>query len=321
MSACCGPSRASSEGTSSERPPVDNPPSHTAATSGLEMVTIPAGEFRMGTDSARANPYDGESPVRTVSLPAFRIAPTCVTNAQFAAFTEATGHITDAEAFGWSYVFKDLMHPEAQDFVIDGAVPGAGWWRGVRGATWRSPGGPGSDIERLMEHPVVHVSYRDAEAFAEWHGMRLPTEAEWERAARGGLDQATYPWGNKLTPAGEHRSNIWQGNFPDRNTEEDGYFGTAPVDEYMPNGFGLYNTAGNVWEWTADWFSPTWHVPDHPETREDPRGPSIGMAKVVRGGSYLCHVSYCNRYRVGARTKTTPDSSLGHTGFRVAAEV
>lgn len=166
----------------------------------------------------------------------------------------------------------------------------------------------------------MHVSFHDAAAFACWAGGRLPTEAEWEKAARGGLDQAAYPWGDALLPDEEHRANIRQGGFPLRNTIADGYATTAPVRAYHPNKFGLYNTAGNVWEWTTDWFSPTWHQTATGDTRVDPHGPPTGSGRVAKGGSFLCHASYCNRYRVAARTKTTPDTTLSHTGFRLAAD-
>jgi formylglycine-generating enzyme len=162
---------------------------------------------------------------------------------------------------------------------------------------------------------VVHVSWRDAQAFCRWAGLRLPTEAEWEHASRGGLAQNRLPWGDELEPAGEHRMNVWQGTFPSENTLADGYLGTCPVDEYPPNGYGLHNTSGNVWEWCADWFHPAFH---REGPRRDPSGPPGGAAKVIRGGSYLCHRSYCNRYRVAARNSSTPDSSTGNTGFRCA---
>lgn len=272
----------------------------------------------MGSDAPEGFHADGEGPVRLVRTSGYRIAPTAVTVGEYAAFVAATGHRSDAERYGWSFVFHLLVHPEAAGSVLDAHVPGAPWWRAVTGATWAAPDGPGSDVAERQDHPVTHVSHTDALAYAAWVGARLPTEAEWERAARGGLDGARYPWGEELTPGGEHRANIWQGTFPTVDSGEDGFSGTAPVRAFEPNGYGLHQTSGNVWEWTDDWFSATWHRAERPETRVDPQGPPTGQAKVVRGGSYLCHRSYCNRYRVAARTQTTVDSSLGHTGFRLA---
>ena len=296
-------------------PPVR---SHAAVVRG--MLVIPAAEFQMGGDDDDAFPEDGEGPVRTVRLKAFAIDATCVTNAQFAAFVKATEYVTDAERFGWSYVFHLLVAPRARQHVLDGIVPEAPWWLAVAGASWRAPEGPGSSFATRQNHPVVHVSWNDAVAYATWAGKRLPSEAEWEMAARGGLRRARYPWGDELTPRGRHRCNIWQGQFPTINAAEDGYVGTAPVTAFAPNGFGLYNVSGNVWEWCADWWSTTWHAAERDETRIDPHGPPAGTEKVIRGGSYLCHASYCNRYRVAARTRCTPDSSTAHMGFRCAAD-
>ena len=284
------------------------------------MVAIPDGSFRMGGDDADAFPDDGEGPVRDVHVSAFHIDPKAVTNAQFSTFVKATGYVTEAERFGWSYVFHLLVAGEARQRVLDATVPQAPWWLAVEGADWRHPAGPGSGIGDRRNHPVVHASWADAATYAAWAGKRLPTEAEWEKAARGGLDQARFPWGDEFTPRGVHRCNTWQGQFPRRNTGQDGYLDTAPVDAYRPNAYGLYNTSGNVWEWCADWFSADWHASASSDTRDDPTGPTQGVGRVMRGGSYLCHESYCNRYRVAARTFSTPDSSTGHLGFRCAAD-
>jgi formylglycine-generating enzyme required for sulfatase activity len=285
------------------------------------MVLVPAGEFRMGNDGGDAFPDDGEGPVRTVFVGAFHIDATAVTNTAFAAFVDATGFRTDAERFGWSFVFDGLIGRRDRTSVMDGTVPGAPWWTAVRGADWAHPFGPHTGVNDIGDHPVVHVSWNDASAYAAWAGKRLPTEAEWEKACRGGLDQARFPWGDDLEPGGEHRMNVWQGDFPHRNTGGDGYQATAPADAFAPNGFGLYNTTGNVWEWTADRFSAHWHARDNARTRQDPQGPPAGPTVVLRGGSYLCHVSYCNRYRTAGRTQNTPDTSTGHMGFRCAATV
>jgi formylglycine-generating enzyme required for sulfatase activity len=267
------------------------------------MVELEGGAFQMGTEDPDGFPQDGEGPVRTEVIEPFAIDVHAVTNARFAEFAEATGHVSDAERYGWSFVFGGLL---PDDFPETAALIGAEWWRQVYEADWRRPEGPGSSTEGREDHPVVHVSWNDAAAFCAWSGTRLPSEAEWEFAARGGLVQKRFPWGDELEPGGEHRMNVWQGTFPSQNSEADGYFGTAPVDTFEPNGYGLHNTSGNVWEWCAGEF-------------RDPRGVVLG--KAIRGGSYLCHHSYCNRYRVAARTSNTQDSSSGNTGFRCAADL
>jgi len=283
------------------------------------MVVIAGGSFWMGSEDADTFPDDGEGPVREVTVNTFHIDPKAVTNAQFATFVKRTGYVTEAERFGWSFVFHQFVVGQARSKVLDAHVPAAPWWLPVEGAFWRAPEGPGSDVQHRSNHPVVHVSWNDANAYAQWAGKRLPTEVEWEKAARGGMERARFPWGDEFMPRGQHRCNTWQGTFPHHNTGGDGHIGTAPVDAFRPNGFGLYNTSGNVWEWCADWFSRDWHVVDSAETRVNPVGPDAGEGRVVRGGSYMCHESYCNRYRVAARTMTTPDSTTGHTGFRCAA--
>ena len=265
----------------------------------------------MGTDGPGGVPADGEGPVREVTVAPFAIDRCTVSNAEFAVFVDQTGYVTEAERFGWSFVFAGFLPAAVRR--VSRRVAATPWWLAVQGATWRTPEGSASDLDQRGDHPVVHVSWTDASAYAHWAGKRLPTEAEWEYAARGGLEQARYPWGDELHPGGEHRCNIWQGNFPIKNTGDDGWLGTAPADAFPANGFGLHNVAGNVWEWCADWWSPTFHV-DGPRT--DPRGPAQGTSKIMRGGSYMCHESYCNRYRVAARSSNTPESSTGHLGFR-----
>jgi formylglycine-generating enzyme required for sulfatase activity len=274
------------------------------------MVRIPDGEFTMGNPRVDGYPADGEGPTHVVRLSAILMERTTVTNRAFEGFVRDTGFETESEWFGWSFVFGGLL---PHDFPDTRAVASAPWWRQVYGADWRHPEGPQSSIADRLEHPVVHVSWNDASAYAAWTGKRLPTEAEWERAARGGLDGFGYPWGVEREPAGEHRMNVFQGRFPGENTGADGYLGTAPVDAYAPNGFGLAQMTGNVWEWCADWFDAGYYevTPiDHP------RGPASGTRRVQRGGSYLCHESYCFRYRVDSRSSNTPDSAAGNVGFR-----
>jgi formylglycine-generating enzyme required for sulfatase activity len=240
-----------------------------------------------------------EWPVREVVLAPYRIARTAVSNAEFADFVAATGHRTDAEGYGWSFVFGGFL---PDDFPPTRGVAHAPWWREVHGADWAHPFGPGSDLSGLDDHPVVHVSRNDAEAYAAWRGARLPTESEWEHAARGGRAGDPFPWGTELEPGGEHRMNVWQGTFPSHDTGADGWRGTCPVDAFPANGYGLRNPCGNVWEWCAGAWSAA-----------DPNG-------VSRGGSYLCHASYCRRYRVSARQSQSADSSTGNLGFRLAAD-
>ncbi len=271
----------------------------------------------MGTDSPEAWVQDGEGPVREVTVSPFYLDACAVTNRQFETFVKTTGYRTEAEKFGWSYVFHLLVPKKVLKKGRLRPLEGLNWWLGVEGACWRRPEGPGTDIRKRLDHPVVHISWNDAAAYCAWAGKRLPTEAEWEYAARGGLEQKLYPWGDELTPGGRHLCNIWQGEFPHRNTAEDGYVGTAPSRSFPPNAFGLYNMAGNVWEWCADWFSPTHHIQ---ASRINPTGPDSGELRVMKGGSYLCHYSYCNRYRVAARNGNTPDSSTGNCGFRCARD-
>jgi formylglycine-generating enzyme required for sulfatase activity len=279
------------------------------------MVALPGGTFSMGTADQWTYPDDGEGPVHEVTLSPFWIDATAVTNRQFAQFVAATGFRTDAEHYGWAFVFGGLL---PDDFEPTRGVAAAPWWRQVYGADWVHPEGPQSTVDDRGDHPVVQISWRDATAYCAWAGVRLPTEAEWEYAARGGLDGAVFPWGNDREPGGEHRMNVWQGTFPTDNSLDDGFLGTAPVDTYAPNAFGLHNMTGNVWEWCADWYDPGYYARSSPH---DPNGPEQGQARVMRGGSYLCHASYCNRYRVGARSGNGPDSSVGNLGFRCAADV
>lgn len=278
----------------------------------MTAIALSGGSFLMGGNDADANRGDGEGPIREVQLSPFAMAPTTVSNEEFGRFVADTGYRTEAEEFGWSYVFAGFLPRELR--AVSARVEEAPWWAAVAGARWNAPAGPGSDLQGRENHPVVHVSWRDAETFATWAGGRLPTEAEWEYAARGGLVGARYCWGDELHPAGEHRCNIWHGTFPTRNTADHGFRGTAPVDAFPPNGFGLFNMAGNVWQMCADRWTT-----EHPVGPvRDPHGPDTGDRRVMRGGSYLCHESYCNRYRVAARNSNTPDSSSGNQGFRVA---
>ncbi|MDA1296988.1 MAG: formylglycine-generating enzyme family protein [Chloroflexi bacterium] len=324
---CCTPERSSGSGGL----PATAPPALAASSgrvSGVaaikaelrsDLVHLEGGAFAMGTDNRRF-PGDGEGPIREVTVSPFAIAAREVTNRQFASFAADSGYTTEAERFGWSFVFHNFVSEETGKSITS-AVHSARWWWQVNGADWGHPHGPDSSWRDIPDNPAVHVSWNDASAFAAWAGTRLPTEAEWEFAARGGLDGATFAWGDELTPDGKHMCNIWQGDFPDSNTKEDGFHGTSPVGSFPPNGYGLFDSAGNIWEWCSDWWSATYHQNERRLTRVDPAGPRQGQAKVTKGGSYLCHDSYCNRYRVGARTSSTPDSSTGNMGFRLAIDL
>jgi formylglycine-generating enzyme required for sulfatase activity len=279
------------------------------------MVRLDGGGFLMGTDDSLGYEADGEGPVHEVMLRPFLIDTEAVTNARFRQFVQATGHVTTAQQFGWSFVFGGLLPDEFPDTRGVAQTP---WWRQVYGADWSHPEGPQSYVTDRSDHPVVHVSWDDAVAYCTWAGSRLPTEAEWEYGARGGLEQRRFPWGDELEPDGEHRMNVWQGTFPAENSCGDGWCGTAPVTEYPANGFGLHNMTGNVWEWCADWFAPDFYASS---PASDPIGPPDGTHRVMRGGSYLCHASYCNRYRVAARSGNTPDTSTGNLGFRCVTDV
>ena len=282
---------------------------------GRVMAEIAGGVFLMGAEDAMSYPSDGEAPVHEVSLSPFRIDVCAVTNADFAVFISESGYETEAERFGWSFVFAGLL---PDDFAPTRAAADAPWWRQVAGADWRHPEGPQGGLEGREDHPVVHVSWADAAAYAAWAGKRLPSEAEWERAARGGLEGRRFPWGDELTPGGEQRMNVWQGEFPALNSEADGWYGTCPADAFAPNGFGLHNMTGNVWEWCIDWFDVFAHQTNE---RRDPTGPSEGELKLLKGGSFLCHESYCARYRPAARMGLPPDSSASNMGFRCASAI
>jgi sulfatase modifying factor 1 len=297
-------------------------------------IFVAGGTFRMGSDKH----YPEEAPIHSVTVDGFWLDRAPVTNREFRNFVEATGHVTVAE-----------IAPDTKDYP--GALPHmlkagslvftqpdhavdlrnfANWWSFKFGANWRRPYGKGSSIRGLEDHPVVHIAYRDAEAYAAWAGKGLPTEAEWEYAARGGLDQTEFAWGDDLTPNGRHKANTWQGTFPHENLVGDGYERTSPVDAFAPNAFGLLDMIGNVWEWTTDWYSSK-HTGNAPKAcciPENPRGgPEAGSydacqpqiqipRKVVKGGSHLCAPNYCRRYRPAARHAQPIDTSMSHVGFR-----
>jgi len=278
------------------------------------MVSIPKGKFLMGSNDIERFKEDKEEPVQSIEVPSFMIEKYSVTNDDFSHFVEDTGYKTDAEKYNWSFVFHLNLSQTLKN--KSKKVKNVEWWYAVEKACWFKPEGPGSNIKHRGNHPVVHISWNDAIAYCQWSGKRLPSEVEWEYAARGGLVQKKYPWGDELNPGGEYVCNIWQGKFPYINTKEDGYLNTAPVDSFPPNNFGIYNLSGNVWEWCLNNFNDKFD--NSKKVKYSAYTPSF---KTIRGGSFLCHSSYCNRYRVSARTANTIDTSSANMGFRCALSV
>ena len=298
------------------------------------MVRISGGTFRMGSDSH----YAEEAPAHRVTVSGFWMDAAPVTNRRFKKFVDATGHVTFAEKApdpkDYPGALPHMLKAGSLVFQPRGQISDlrdwSQWWTFGFGAQWRHPYGPGSTLEGLEEHPVVHVAYGDAEAYARWAGKELPTEAEWEFAARGGLAEAEYAWGSEFTPGGRHMANTWQGEFPNENRREDGYLRTSPVKAFPANGYGLYDMIGNVWEWTSDWYAER-HTADAAKAccvPENPRGGAEGQSydpnqpqiriprKVLKGGSHLCAPNYCRRYRPAARHPEPVDTSTSHVGFR-----
>lgn len=283
-----------------------------------DCAEIPAGLAYLGTD-APFLPVDEEGPLRRQKIKRFWMDKYAVTVARFALFVKQTNYLTDAEKYGDSFVFHAHL---PKDSYPDRIVVAAPWWRSVPGACWHNPTGPDFPTTPALNHPVTHISWQDAMAFAKWAKGRLPSEAEWEHAARGGLGDVKYPWGDEDPPttivqaegqdATNWKCNIWQGQFPDHNSADDGYFGTAPVDAFAPNGYGLYNMCGNVWEWTAQNFKVQ-------SLKKQIKQAHLGKQgyKLTKGGSFLCHISYCYRYRIAARTSNSPESTTSHQGFRL----
>jgi len=292
------------------------------------MVWISGGRFWMGT-----NHLEDAQPVHQVEVKGFWIDQTDVTNEEFARFVQATGYVTVAERPLDPKEFPDLAPEDLAPGAVVFTSPAApvsfenplAWWRFVRGANWRHPNGPNSDLQGKEKYPVVQIAWRDAVAYAKWAGKRLPTEAEWEFASRGGRDRQEYAWGNELRPQGKWMANTFQGHFPDKNTSEDGFAGVAPVASFPPNDFGLYDMSGNVWQWVSDWYRPDYYAqlgreeiavnPQGPSDSFDPLEPGV-VKRVQKGGSYLCTDQYCERYIAGARGKGDPDTGTNHLGFR-----
>ena len=303
------------------------------------MVAVAGGEFLMGSD----HHYAEEGPARRVSVDSFLIDRPPVTNARFARFVEATGYVTFAEIApdpkDYPGALPEMLKPGSLVFTPPMRPVGldnwGAWWDFSFGADWRHPCGPASSIDGLEDHPVVHIAYVDAAAYAQWAGKDLPTEAEWEFAGRGGLDGKEYAWGDELVPGGRHMANTWQGQFPHQNTAQDGFERTSPVGSYPANGFGLHDMIGNVWEWTQDFFAPRHDtgqtrsccVPHNPRGAErdasfDPCDPQIRIPRrVLKGGSHLCAPNYCRRYRPAARYAQPEDSSTSHVGFRCVVRI
>jgi sulfatase modifying factor 1 len=296
------------------------------------MVWIPAGKFLMGSD----HHYPEEAPAHKVSVDGFWMDICTVTNREFARFVEETGHVTSAERPAnpddYPGALPELLAPSSVVFSKPPTRVDLGnrynWWTYIQGANWRHPQGPESSIEGMDDHPVVHVAYEDAEAYAAWVQKKLPTEAEWEFAARGGLEAAEYVWGDEMAPGGRHLANTWQGEFPWQNLLEDGFEGTSPVTAFPPNGFGLHDMAGNVWQWTSDWFQDHSKIDSPCCTMANPRGAKREDSldpnetqikiprKVMKGGSHLCAPNYCRRYRPAARMAQPVDTSTSHLGIR-----